>query len=105
MGSVSSKGAKVVTNTLGNSHSNPQTNQTGGTLNKRLGKLKSSTTRKMKNKNNEKDDKDQNDGGTIAVYFHIGYFIYYLIECKQGKAFNPLTVRDNRKLGDSQTVS
>jgi len=56
----------VVTNTLGNSQSNPQTNQSGGTL-KRFGKLKSSTTKKMKNKNNEKDDKDDDidpsDGG------------------------------------------
>jgi len=62
----------VVTNTLGNLHSNPQQN-TGGTL-KRLGKLKSSTSRKMKNKNNDKDEKDgqadSNDTGNF--YFMHG---------------------------------
>ena len=57
----------MVTNTLGNSQSNPQTNQTGGTL-KRFGKLKGSTTKKMKNKNSDKDDDkegniDQANGG------------------------------------------
>ena len=62
----------MVTNTLGNSQSNPQTNQSGGTL-KRFGKLKSSTTKKMKNKNNEKDDKDDDidpiDGGIFICLF------------------------------------
>lgn len=55
----------MVTNTLGNSHSNPQQNQTagGGGTYKKLGKFKSSTIRKMKNKNSEKDEKD-GDGET-----------------------------------------
>jgi len=51
LGLVASKNAKVVTSTLGTSHSQQQHI---GTL-KKLGKLKDSTTKKMKGKNSDKE--------------------------------------------------